>query len=123
MLWQRGSGARSFFELCMWTLMGGWREAEGPRLSCHYEAAHKYLYEIQKAFDQTSAHLKRPNQAAMPSESGAATIGPGPEPTLKPIGFDWKIATAFLGSFAAKEVFVAQMGIVFSVGGRGDEPR
>jgi ferrous iron transport protein B len=33
------------------------------------------------------------------------------------MGFDWKIGTALIGSFAAKEVFVAQMGIVFSVGG------
>jgi len=34
---------------------------------------------------------------------------------LKPLGFDWRIGTAFLGAFAAKEVFVAQMAIVFSV--------
>lgn len=38
------------------------------------------------------------------------------EPALKPLGFDWRIGTAIIGSFAAKEVFVAQMGIVYSVG-------
>lgn len=32
------------------------------------------------------------------------------------MGFDWKIGTALLGAFAAKEVFVAQMGIIYSVG-------
>ncbi|MCK5242072.1 ferrous iron transport protein B [bacterium] len=37
-------------------------------------------------------------------------------PIFKPLGFDWRISTAMLGSFAAKEVFVAQMGIVFSLG-------
>jgi len=38
------------------------------------------------------------------------------EPFLKPMGFDWKIGTALLGAFAAKEIFVAQMGIIYSVG-------
>jgi ferrous iron transport protein B len=42
------------------------------------------------------------------------------EPVLKPMGFDWKIGTALVGAFAAKEVFVAQMGIVHSIG-EGDE--
>ncbi len=32
------------------------------------------------------------------------------------MGFDWKIGAALIGAFAAKEVFVAQMGIVYSVG-------
>jgi ferrous iron transport protein B len=38
------------------------------------------------------------------------------EPLIRPMGFDWKIGTALIGAFAAKEVFVAQMGIVYSVG-------
>jgi ferrous iron transport protein B len=37
------------------------------------------------------------------------------EPVLSPLGFDWRIATALLGAIAAKEVFVAQIGIVFAV--------
>jgi ferrous iron transport protein B len=36
------------------------------------------------------------------------------------MGFDWRIGTALIGSFAAKEVFVVQMGIVYSVG-KGSE--
>jgi ferrous iron transport protein B len=32
------------------------------------------------------------------------------------MGFDWRIGTALIGAVAAKEVFVAQMGIVFAVG-------
>ncbi len=38
------------------------------------------------------------------------------EPVIRPLGFDWRVGTALVGSFAAKEVFVAQMGIVFSLG-------
>jgi ferrous iron transport protein B len=37
------------------------------------------------------------------------------------MGFDWKIGTALIGAFAAKEVFVAQLGIVYSVGKEANE--
>jgi ferrous iron transport protein B len=50
----------------------------------------------------------------------AGRIGHAMEPILRPMGFDWKIGTALIGAFAAKEVFVAQMGIVHSVG-KADE--
>ena len=39
------------------------------------------------------------------------------EPGLKTMGFDWKIGTALMGAIAAKEVFVAQLGIIYSEGG------
>jgi ferrous iron transport protein B len=45
----------------------------------------------------------------------AGRIGHGLEPIFRPLGFDWKILTAMVGAFAAKEVFVAQMGIVYSI--------
>jgi len=46
----------------------------------------------------------------------AGRIGTALEPVVRPLGFDWKVATAMIGAFAAKEVFVAQMGIVYSLG-------
>ena len=42
------------------------------------------------------------------------------EPVLAPMGFDWKISTAAIGALAAKEIFVAQLGILYSEG-RADE--
>ncbi len=51
----------------------------------------------------------------------AGRIGHAMEPVLKPMGFDWRIGTALIGAFAAKEVFVAQMGIVYSVGEADEE--
>ncbi len=48
-------------------------------------------------------------------------IGSSIEPLLRPCGFDWKISTAMIGAFAAKEVFVSQMGIVYSLGEEEDE--
>jgi ferrous iron transport protein B len=50
------------------------------------------------------------------ANSFAGKIGRSLEPVLSPLGFDWKIACGLVGAFAAKEVFVAQMGVVYSMG-------
>lgn len=47
-------------------------------------------------------------------------VGLGLEKVIKPIGFDWKVGTGLVGAFAAKEVFVSQMGIVYSLGDNPD---
>jgi len=38
------------------------------------------------------------------------------EPAIEPLGFDWKIGIAVLGSFAAREVFVPTLGVTYAVG-------
>jgi ferrous iron transport protein B len=60
-------------------------------------------------------------QSAELSGTIAGRIGRAMEPAIKPLGFDWRIGTAMIGAFAAKEVFVAQLGIVFSVGETDEE--
>jgi ferrous iron transport protein B len=50
------------------------------------------------------------------STSVAGLIGHAMEPIMRPIGFDWKTSTALIGAFAAKEIFVAQLGIVYALG-------
>ena len=55
-------------------------------------------------------------QDARLSYSITGRLGRTLEPLLKPLGFDWRIGTALVGSFPAKELFVSQMGIVFSLG-------
>ncbi len=59
--------------------------------------------------------------AAELSRTVAGRVGHLMEPVIKPLGFDWRIGTAMIGALAAKEVFVAQMGIVFSVGEADEE--
>lgn len=60
-------------------------------------------------------------QAEKLGYSFAGRIGHALEPLIKPMGFDWRIGTAMIGAFAAKEMFVAQMGIIYSVGETGEE--
>jgi len=53
--------------------------------------------------------------------SYAARFGHAIEPTIEPLGFDWKIGIGLIGSFAAREVFVSTMGVVYGVGDEVDE--
>lgn len=55
------------------------------------------------------------------SYSMAGRFGQTIEPALKPLGFDWRIGSALVGALAAKEVFVAQLGIIFAVTETDDE--
>jgi len=43
-------------------------------------------------------------------------VGRAIEPAIRPLGFDWKIGTALIGSMAAKEAFISQLGIVYALG-------
>jgi ferrous iron transport protein B len=53
-------------------------------------------------------------------KSLAGRIGRAIEPVLKPLGFDWKIGTALIGASVAKEVFVSQLSIIYSLGDNED---
>ena len=48
-------------------------------------------------------------------------IGRGIEPVFRPAGFDWRISTAILAAFPAREVLISSLGIIFNLGGDVDE--
>ena len=56
---------------------------------------------------------------AGPAEAVAHSIGGrmghALEPFIAPLGYDWKIGIGLIGSFAAREVFVGTMGIVYNL--------
>jgi ferrous iron transport protein B len=43
------------------------------------------------------------------------------EPTIKPLGYDWKIGIALISSFAAREVFVGTLSTIYSVGSNDED--
>ena len=55
--------------------------------------------------------------------SYAGRLGRWIEPVIAPLGFDWKIGIGVVGAFAAREVFVSTMGVVFGVGEVEDDTR
>ncbi len=61
-------------------------------------------------------------QQAQLEYSVIGRLGRTIEPVIRPLGFDWKIGTALIGATAAKEVFVAQLGVVYAVGDAEADP-
>jgi ferrous iron transport protein B len=48
------------------------------------------------------------------AQSFAGRAGHVLEPVIRPLGFDWQIGIGLISSFAAREVFVSTMGVVFN---------
>jgi ferrous iron transport protein B len=51
-----------------------------------------------------------------PDNSYAAMMGKLLEPVLKPMGVDWRVGVAILLAFAAREVFVSALIVIFGIG-------
>lgn len=54
-------------------------------------------------------------------QSYGGKLGKALEPVIEPLGFDWKIGVGLVGAFAAREVFVSTMGLVYGVGASSDD--
>lgn len=54
--------------------------------------------------------------AAQRAYSVAGRVGHAIEPVIRPIGFDWKMGVGCLSAFAAREVFVSTMAILYGTG-------
>jgi ferrous iron transport protein B len=91
-----------------------WAATSFPRPT-HYQVDAE-IERGQSSFVKTSEQAEQRRATERLEYSVAGRIGKALEPAFSPLGFDWKILTAMVGAFAAKEVFVAQLGIVYSIG-------
>ncbi len=73
------------------------------------------LVSYPRKHDDQSDALTAEIKAEQVAYSAAGRIGRFIEPALRPMGFDWRIGTALIGAIAAKEVFVSQLGVVYSL--------
>lgn len=69
----------------------------------------------------TQSEVEQYIQARQIEESYLGKFGKTIEPAFIPAGFDWRLTTAILAAFPAREVVVAELGIVFNLGGDVDE--
>jgi ferrous iron transport protein B len=53
--------------------------------------------------------------------SAGGRLGALIEPLIEPLGFEWRLGIGILGAFAAREVFVSTLGVVFDVGEADEE--
>jgi ferrous iron transport protein B len=65
---------------------------------------------------QAAEEVERWAQTEQVRQSFAGRMGRAIEPAIEPLGFDWTIGVAIISSFAAREVLVSSLGIMYSVG-------
>lgn len=79
----------------------------------------------ESADPQTQAVLARSEEdyvlTKRAENSFLGRFGKTVEPIFAPAGFDWRLSTAILAAFPAREVVVPSMGIMFSLGNEQDE--
>jgi ferrous iron transport protein B len=72
--------------------------------------------EVSEMRRVTKQHFEQDIASEQLRHSFAGRFGHAIEPAIKPLGYDWKMGVGLVGAFAAREVFVSTMGIVYSVG-------
>jgi len=120
MMWQRaamflkeaGSGIL-IFTVLLWALLSF------PRPATVDEPPPAAAVIHQQSANSTESSAPKPAPAAAASaieQSYGGRLGKAIEPVLRPLGFDWKIGVGLIGAFAAREVFVSTLGLVYGIG-------
>jgi ferrous iron transport protein B len=71
--------------------------------------------------DDSALATDNQNPPTAIEQSYAGQLGKTFEPAIEPLGFDWKIGVGIIGAFAAREVFVSTMGLVYGIGDVDDD--
>ena len=114
-----------FFTIVMWALLEFPRQAEPSEEL----AAERATIEALVPTDAAEVALRDKQLAAISAEeagarlrnSYAGRLGNLLEPALEPLGFDWKIGIGLIGAFAAREVYVSTMAVVYGLDAKTDE--
>ncbi|GAB4421808.1 MAG: ferrous iron transport protein B [Bacteroidia bacterium] len=74
-----------------------------------------FLPRIEAAQDEAArSQLAIGHASARLEASYAAVLGHAIEPLIRPLGYDWKIGISLITSFAAREVFVGTISIIYA---------
>ena len=105
----------------MWLLLSFPADAEvEQRFAAEREGARLEL-EAGPELDARLAELSQAEAGEQLRSSYGGRLGRWTEPVIEPLGFDWKIGVGLIGAFAAREVFVGTMGVVYGIGDDVDE--
>ena len=75
----------------------------------------------REAAESTAIVKNADSESTQLQHSYAGMFGHTIEPAIEPLGFDWKIGVALFASFAAREVLVSTLSIIYNVGKDADE--
>ena len=79
------------------------------------------LHKARRERDTSLAQIEREESGAYLRSSFLGRMGAWIEPVVRPLGWDWRIGTAVLASFPAREVVIASLGTIYNLGGDQDE--
>lgn len=96
--------------------IGVWVLAYYPRMDVA-----QYRSTLTAAQTNNQAAMGNAQSAAQMSQSWLGRIGRKIEPVFKPLGWDWRVSSAVIAGFPAREVVVAVMGTIYAVGSQADE--
>ena len=78
-----------------------------------FENPRNYITESVQEFSQEEIQTL---EASIKLENSfIGYIGKGIEPVFKPLGYDWKIGIGIITSFAAREVFVGTLAVIYNI--------
>jgi ferrous iron transport protein B len=83
-------------------------QSEDPEIQMKRGSLERYIKHAEKHANELRAEWK--------SRSYLGQMGHAIEPAVRPLGWDWKIGTAALASFPAREVVVSTLGTLYSEG-------
>ncbi len=92
-----------------------WAAASFPRFSPADPAAEAAKFGVAEERAEQWVQEKQLENSVL------GRFGKAIEPVFIPAGFDWRITTAILSAFPARETIVPSLGIIFSLGGEVDE--
>lgn len=70
------------------------------------------------AIEERMATLNQQREAERQQQSYIGRLGKAVEPAIRPLGFDWKMGISLITGFAAKEIVVSTMGVLY----QADDP-
>lgn len=95
--------------IILWALTYFPRSNQQPAVSGQEDSAVSVVTELQSGDGEQLRN------------SYAGMVGRAIEPVIQPLGFDWKIGVALIASFAAREVLVSTLSIIYNVGKDANE--
>jgi len=105
--------------IILWALMYFPRSADDLKGTAATETAVSGV-QPAKDIDIVSAEPDKLPESQQLKHSFAGKLGHLIEPVISPLGFDWKIGVALIASFAAREVLVSTLSIIYNVGNDDD---
>lgn len=103
----------------------------------YFPGDHTRVHELAKAIEQRELSSESEGNGAQSTEamreesrrlngelikgSFLGRAGQAIEPLVKPLGWDWRIGVGVIASFPAREVIIATLGTIYSLGGDVDE--